>query len=169
MVIRIRDWVKARSSAINIAKKFMITRQSVYTYIEKYDSGERTYFNTEKGKKVLSYFDEIVNTADRSTVNSIIDMFEDKIRWNLVETDYINEAIYKTEGASGTDWVPEFQGIHIYNITCNKARIGISAKGAHGTVHNIDIHDCHITYTDTNTDIDPDCEISVKNVTLKKF
>jgi hypothetical protein len=95
----------------------------------------------------------------------------DKVKDEAIgfQTDYINEAIYKTEGSTGTDWIPEFQGIHISNVTCNKARIGISANGARGTVHNIDISDCNIAYSETNTDIDPNCEINVKNVTLRKF
>ena len=128
---------------------------------------DNTLVNTETGLRFKSY----TSRGGKTDNIYIWNMLLDKVRDEAIgfQTDYINEAIYKTEGASGTDWIPEFQGIHIYNLTCNKARIGISAKGARGTVHNIDIHDCHITYTETNTDIDPDCEISVKNVTLRKF
>ncbi|MBO7052172.1 MAG: right-handed parallel beta-helix repeat-containing protein [Prevotella sp.] len=128
---------------------------------------KNTLVNTETGLRFKSY----TSRGGKTDNIYIWDTLLDKVKDEAIgfQTDYINEAIYKTEGAQGNDWIPEFQGIHIYNLTCNKARIGISANGARGTVHDIDIHDCNITYTDVNTDIDPNCDISVKNVTLRKF
>ncbi|MBR1840111.1 MAG: right-handed parallel beta-helix repeat-containing protein [Prevotella sp.] len=87
----------------------------------------------------------------------------------IFETDYINEAIHKTEGAVGTEWIPEFKDIHISNVVCNTAKTGIKANGAPGTVHDIYIEDCTLIYTDVNTDIDPDCKLNLKNVTISKF
>jgi polygalacturonase len=123
--------------------------------------------NTETGLRFKSYTSRGGKTDNIYIWNILMDKVKDEAIG--FQTDYINEAIYKTEGSVGTEWIPEFQGIHISGIVCNKARVGISANGARGTVHNIDIHDCTITYSDVNTDIDPDCDISVKNVTLKKF
>ena len=123
--------------------------------------------NTETGLRFKSYTSRGGKTDNIYIWNIIMDKVKDEAIG--FQTDYINEAIYKTEGSVGTEWIPEFQDIHISNVVCNNARIGISANGARGTVHNIDIHDCTITYTDVNTDIDPDCDINVQNVTLKKF
>ncbi|MBO5613565.1 MAG: right-handed parallel beta-helix repeat-containing protein [Prevotella sp.] len=123
--------------------------------------------NTETGLRFKSYTSRGGKTDNIYIWNILMDKVKDEAIG--FQTDYINEAIYKTEGSTGTDWIPEFQGIHISNVTCNKARIGISANGARGTVHDIDISDCNIAYSETNTDIDPNCEINVKNVTLRKF
>ena len=123
--------------------------------------------STETGLRFKSFTSRGGKTDNIYIWNILMDKVKDEAIG--FETDYVNEAIYKTEGSVGTEWVPEFQDIHIYNVTCNRARIGISAKGARGTIHDIDIHDCTIVYTNTNTDIDPDCGVTVKNVTLKKF
>lgn len=128
---------------------------------------DNIFSNTETGLRFKSY----TSRGGKTDAIYIWNILMDKVKDEAIgfQTDYINEAIYKTEGSSGTDWIPEFQDIHIYNVVCNTAKAGIRANGARGTVHNIDIHDCTIGYTDTNTDIDPDCEIDVKNVTLKKL
>lgn len=123
--------------------------------------------NTETGLRFKSF----TSRGGKTSKIYIWDILMDRVKDEAIgfQTDYINEAIYKTEGASGTDWVPEFQDIHISRVTCNRAKVGIYANGAPGTVHDIDITDCTIGYTDVNSDIDPNCLVNVKNVTLKKF
>lgn len=126
-----------------------------------------TILNSETGLRFKSYTSRGGKTDNIYIWNILLD----KVRDEAIgfETDYINEAIYKTEGATGTEWVPEFQGIHIYNLRCNNSRIGIAAKGAPGTIHNIDISNSSITYRDVNTDIDPDCDIKLREVSLTKI
>lgn len=126
-----------------------------------------TILNSETGLRFKSFTSRGGKTDNIYIWNTILDRVRDEAIG--FKTDYINEAIYKTEGAVGTEWVPEFQGIHISNLLCNNARIGITAKGAPGTIHNIDINNSTITYREANTDIDPDCDIKLKEVTLTKL
>ena len=126
-----------------------------------------TIVNSETGLRFKSYTSRGGKTDNIYIWNTILDRVRDEAIG--FETDYINQAIYKTEGATGTEWVPEFQGIHIYNLMCNNARIGITAKGAPGTIHNVDISNSCITYREANTDIDPDCDVKLSNVNLVKL
>lgn len=128
---------------------------------------DNTFDSTETGLRFKSFTGRGGKTSNIYIKGVMMtDIKEEAI---IFETDYINEAIHKTEGAVGTEWIPEFADIHISNVICNAAKTGIKANGAPGTVHDIDIQNSTLIYTDTNTDIDPDCGITLKNVTLSKF
>ena len=62
--------------------------------------------------------------------------------------------------------MPEFKDIHIYNVVCNRTKTGIKAKGAAGMVHDIDISNSTIFYTQSATDIDGACDVKLKDVKL---
>ena len=54
-------------------------------------------------------------------------------------------------------WMPEFQSIHISNITCRGCHTAIRARGIEGyqCVYGIDIRDCNFVYSKVATDINP--------------
>ena len=54
-------------------------------------------------------------------------------------------------------WMPEFQSIHISNITCRGCHTAIRARGIEGyqCVYGIDIRDCNFVYSKVPTDINP--------------
>lgn len=88
----------------------------------------------------------------------------------VFETTYADNAVAGTTGpGKGTKWVPEFKDIHIYNILCNGAKAGIKAKGAEGMIHDIDISNSTIFYTQTATDIDATCDVKLKDVKLVTY
>lgn len=128
---------------------------------------DNSYIGTETGLRFKSFTGRGGQTEAIYIWNiEMTDISEDAI---IFETDYINEAIHKTEGAFGSEWVPEFKDIHISNVNCNSTVNGISARGAKGTVHDVEIKDCSIVYTKVNTDIDPNCDIRVSNVQMTQL
>lgn len=128
---------------------------------------DNVFSSTDTGLRFKSFTGRGGKTSQIYIQNILMtDIKEDAV---IFETDYINEAIHKTEGAFGSDWIPEFTDIHISNVTCNASKTGIRANGAKGTVHGIDIQNSTFIYTGTNTEIDPDCDINLRNVTLKSF
>ncbi|MCI1684844.1 MAG: glycoside hydrolase family 28 protein [Prevotella sp.] len=67
------------------------------------------------------------------------------------------------------DYSPDFKDIHISDVVCRGARIGISANGAPGMVHDIDIKNTTIFYTQKSTDINKNCGISLQEVRFFTF
>ena len=66
---------------------------------------------------------------------------------------------------------PDFQGIHIDNVTCRGAWTAIKASGIKGLdcVHDIDIRNTTIVYHHNDKDIDPQtARLTLDNVTLVK-
>jgi len=64
---------------------------------------------------------------------------------------------------------PDFQGIHIKNVTCRGANTGIRASGLLGLdcVHDIDIADCTIIYNKVATQIDEKtAKLTLKGIKL---
>ena len=83
----------------------------------------------------------------------------------IFQCDYANlqagsdpEAVKKEQEAKikAGERVPEFQDIHIDNVTCTGCQTGIRAHGIVGTnaIHDIDISNSTITYHSKATDID---------------
>ena len=83
----------------------------------------------------------------------------------IFQCDYANmqagsnaEAVKKEQEAKikAGERIPEFQDIHIDNVTCTGCQTGIRANGITGTnaIHNIDINNSTITYHGKATDID---------------
>lgn len=89
----------------------------------------------------------------------------------VFETTYWDNHVgaVKDEGKKKLEYVPNFTDIHIKNVVCRGTKTGIKAHGAPGMIHDIDISDCTIFYTNTATDIGEDCKINLENVKLITF
>lgn len=124
-----------------------------------------TFSGTDTGLRFKSAIGRGGKTGDIYCYD--INMTDIKGEAIIFETTYADKAVSGTTGpASGTKWVPEFKDMNIYNITCNGAKTGIKAKGAKGMVHDINISNSTIFYTQTATDIDNTCDIKMKDVKL---
>ena len=76
----------------------------------------------------------------------------------------------RSDGANERyDYAPDFKDIHISNVVCRGTRIGISANGAKGMVHNIHVSNSTIFYTQKPTDISGNCDIDLQNVKFFTF
>jgi len=83
------------------------------------------------------------------------------------ETTYWDNHVGATQPqkpAKDAEFVPNFQDIHITNVTCRGAKTAIAAHGAPGMVHDISIENSTFYYTDKATDIDSSCKITLKNI-----
>lgn len=124
-----------------------------------------TFSGTDTGLRFKSAIGRGGKTGDIYCYD--INMTDIKGEAIVFETTYADKAVSGTTGpAPGTKWVPEFKDMNIYNITCNGAKTGIKAKGAKGMVHDINISNSTIFYTQTATDIDNTCDIKMKDVKL---
>ena len=68
-------------------------------------------------------------------------------------------------------WAPNFQDIHIQNVTCRGTHTGIKANGIHGLecVHDIDIKNTTIIYDKVGQQIDEEtAKLNLENVKLIK-
>jgi len=126
---------------------------------------DNTFSGTDTGLRFKSAIGRGGKTGDIYCYN--INMTDINNEAIVFETTYADKAVSGTTGpGKGTKWVPEFQGINIYNITCNSAKTGIKAKGAEGMIHNINVKNSTIFYTQTATDIDNACDVKLQNVKL---
>jgi polygalacturonase len=108
---------------------------------------------------------------------------EDLYLYDLVMNDIANEAIVfqcnyadRPAGDKGNfdagvapKFIPEFQDIHIYNVTCVNAKTAIAASGVAGMncVHDIDIRDAVFVYNQKATVIDTTtAQLTLTNVQL---
>ena len=88
----------------------------------------------------------------------------------VFETTYADVAVSGTTGpGTGTKWVPNFKDIHINNVICNGAKTAISAHGAKGMIHDIEISNSTIFYTKVGTDIDTTCDVKLKDVKVLTY
>jgi polygalacturonase len=100
---------------------------------------------------------------------------------NIFMTDIKDEAIVfqcdyfdNHVGAQATEnketkFLPHFTDIHISDVTCYGAKVGIKADGEPGMVDGITIKNSTIFYTDKDREISPNCEVSVDNVKFNTF
>jgi polygalacturonase len=75
----------------------------------------------------------------------------------------------KDAATQKAEFVPNFKDIHISDVVCRGAAIGISAHGEPGMVHDITIDNCTFFYTKQAQDIDANCKIKVNNVKFSTF
>ena len=69
-------------------------------------------------------------------------------------------------------WAPEFQDVHIENVTCRGAQTGIYASGIKGLdcIHDIDIKNTTIIYNKKGQQIDEEtAKLKLENVKLQKL
>lgn len=126
---------------------------------------DNVFSGTDTGLRFKSAIGRGGKTGDIYCYN--IYMTDIKDQAIVFETSYADNAVAGTTGpGTGTKWVPEFQGISIYDINCNRCKTGIKAKGAKGMVHDITVRNSTIFYTEKATDIEPACDITLENVKL---
>lgn len=127
-----------------------------------------TFSGTDTGLRFKSAVGRGGKTGDIYCYNIMMtDIANEAI---VFETTYADKSVSGTTGAvAGSKWVPDFQGINIYNVTCNGAKTGVRAKGAKGMVHDINISNSVIFYTKEATDIDAECDVRLKDVKLVTY
>lgn len=75
----------------------------------------------------------------------------------------------KTEENKEENFVPNFKDIHISHVLCRNVKTGIEAHGRKDMIHDIDIKNSVIFYTDRAYNIDPDCDIQLDHVQFHTF
>ena len=95
----------------------------------------------------------------------------------IFQCDYVNRPAGSDANAMPTfteeqrHWAPNFQDIHISNITCRGAKTAISASGILGLdcVHDIDISNSTLIYRKNGMMIDENtAQLQLNNVTIEK-
>ena len=91
------------------------------------------------------------------------------------QCDYANRPaghdINKEKASEKLEKVPEFQDIHIQNITCRGAKTAIYAHGIDGQncVHDVYISNSTLVYNKTGLDVDDKtAKLKLSNVTIQK-
>ena len=74
-----------------------------------------------------------------------------------------------TEENKEENFVPNFKDIHISHVLCRNVKTGIEAHGRKDMIHDIDIKNSIIFYTDRAYNIDPDCDIQLDHVQFHTF
>ncbi len=129
---------------------------------------DNTFSGTDTGLRFKSAIGRGGQTGDIYCYN--INMTDIKDQAIVFETTYADNAVSGTTApGKGTKWVPDFQDINIYDINCNRCKVGIKAKGAQGMVHDITIKNVNIFYTEKATEIAPTCDIKLQNVKLTTY
>ena len=86
------------------------------------------------------------------------------------ETSYIDMPVGSGDKTiTAQDFAPEFTDIHISNVTCRDARIGVSANGTVQMIHGITLKDCIIFYTEKGMDVSDPAMLELDNVQLKTW
>ena len=102
----------------------------------------------------------------------ISDIYMSDIRDQAIhfETSYIDMPVGSGDKTiTAQDFAPEFTDIHISNVTCRDARIGVSAKGTLQMIHGITLKDCIIFYTEKGMDVSDPAMLELDNVQLKTW
>ena len=85
----------------------------------------------------------------------------------VFETGYVNVAVgEKGSMARTSEFMPDFRDIHISNVVCRDARIGISVSGAPGTVHDVFLKDCTIFCSERLSELPEWESLKMENVRL---
>ena len=102
----------------------------------------------------------------------ISDIYMSDIRDQAIhfETSYIDMPVGSGDKTiTAQDFAPEFTDIHISNVTCRDARIGVSANGTVQMIHGITLKDCIIFYTEKGMDVSDPAMLELDNVQLKTW
>lgn len=87
----------------------------------------------------------------------------------VFQCDYENHPGDSEINKNTEKYAPDFKDIHISDMFCRGAGIGIAANGAPGMVKAISISNTTIFYTQKSTDINKNCDIDLKNVRFFTF
>ena len=84
----------------------------------------------------------------------------------VFETSYADRPVGRDDAvaAQTESFVPNFQDIHISNVVCRDARIGIKASGTIRMIHHITLENCTFFYTEEASLVDDPGMLLMKNV-----
>ena len=102
----------------------------------------------------------------------ISDIYMSDIRDQAIhfETSYIDMPVGSGDKTiTAQDFAPDFTDIHISNVTCRDARIGVSANGTLQMIHGITLKDCIIFYTEKGMDVSDPAMLELDNVQIKTW
>ncbi|MBQ9410157.1 MAG: glycoside hydrolase family 28 protein, partial [Bacteroidales bacterium] len=89
----------------------------------------------------------------------------------VFETSYADRPVGNDSAvaAQSNAFVPEFQDIHISNVVCRDARIGIKASGTTEMIHGIELENCTFFYTEEASRVDDPGMLLLKNVSFPTY
>ena len=128
--------------------------------------------NVFSGTDVGLRFKSAPGRGGKTTRLYISDIYMSDIRDQAIhfETSYIDMPVGSGDKTiTAQDFAPEFTDIHISNVTCRDARIGVSAKGTLQMIHGITLKDCIIFYTEKGMDVSDPAMLELDNVQLKTW
>ena len=103
----------------------------------------------------------------------ISDIYMSDIQGEAVvfETSYADRPVGRDDAvAAETDaFVPDFQDIHISNVVCRDARVGVKASGTLQMIHDITLKDCIFFYTEEASRIDDPRMLQLDNVRFETY
>ena len=103
----------------------------------------------------------------------ISDIYMSDIQGEAVvfETSYADRPVGRDDAvAAATEaFVPDFCDIHISNVVCRDARVGIKASGTLRMIHDIDLKDCTFFYTEEASRIDDPGMLRLENVRFETY
>ena len=103
----------------------------------------------------------------------ISDIYMSDIQGEAVvfETSYADRPVGRDDAvAAETDaFEPDFQDIHISNVVCRDARVGVKASGTLQMIHDITLQDCIFFYTEEASRIDDPRMLQLDNVRFETY
>ena len=125
--------------------------------------------NTFSGTDTGLRFKSAPGRGGKTSNIHISDIFMSDIRDQAIvfETTYVDVPVGR-EGvaSSAADFFPEFTDIHIANVICRDARIGISAKGTSAMIHGVILKDCILYCSEKTEDIQNPDMLEMNNVRM---
>ena len=128
--------------------------------------------NVFSGTDVGLRFKSAPGRGGKTTRLYISDIYMSDIRDQAIhfETSYIDMPVGSGDKTiTAQDFAPEFTDIHISNVTCRDARIGVSANGTLQMIHGITLKDCIIFYTEKGMDVSDPAMLELDNVQIKTW
>ena len=103
----------------------------------------------------------------------ISDIYMSDIQGEAVvfETSYADRPVGRDDAAAAEteNFLPNFQDIHIQNVVCRDARVGIKASGTLQMIHDITLKDCLFFYTEKASLVDDPGMLKLENVRFETY
>ena len=103
----------------------------------------------------------------------ISDIYMSDIQGEAVvfETSYADRPVGRDDAmaAETENFLPNFQDIHIQNVVCRDARVGITASGTLQMIHDITLKDCLFFYTEKASLVDDPGMLKLENVRFETY
>lgn len=103
----------------------------------------------------------------------ISDIYMSDIQGEAVvfETSYADRPVGRDDAtaAETENFLPNFQDIHIQNVVCRDAHVGIKASGTLQMIHDITLKDCLFFYTEKASLVDDPGMLKLENVRFETY